>query len=127
MEEVKTRLVKYGFTGEGEREIADLDPSMLLQFIDEFKDVVRFMTITCYEKDGSFYLEYHFSMGGRVLTLRVAVPEDRTVPSITPVLPSADWAEREIMDLFDLKFSNHPRPKKLIIREDAERGIYLNS
>jgi len=30
------------------------------------------------------------------------------------------------MDLFDIKFSNHPRPKRLIIPDDAKRGIYLD-
>lgn len=122
----QSKLQRYGLNGEGEREIVDVDVLKLLEFITDFKDVLRFITITAYPEGDRLFMQYHFSYGNWVCSLKLPVPKDKTVPSITPLLPAADWAEREIMDLFDIKFSNHPRPKRLIIPDDAKRGIYLD-
>ncbi|WP_018963228.1 NADH-quinone oxidoreductase subunit C [Coprothermobacter platensis] len=123
----QTKLEHYGIKGEGEREIVDIDIPSLMQFVLDFRDDMRFITITAYPQDENLYMQYHFTLGDWVVSLRLKVPEDKTVPSITPLLPAADWAEREIMDLFDITFSNHPRPKRLIIPDDAKRGIYLET
>src|ERR1700688_4223887 len=41
--------------------------------------------------------------------LVVGVPGERLhVPSVTDLWPSADWAEREVYDLFGIIFDGHP-------------------
>ena len=51
--------------------------------------------------------------------LRVAVdPEARTLPSVTNVAIASDWFEREIEDLFSIRFIDHPRLGDFVLHED---------
>jgi NADH-quinone oxidoreductase subunit C len=50
----------------------------------------------------------------RRIRLLVGVPESAAeLPSANALWPSADWAEREIYDLFGIRFSGHPNLKRI--------------
>jgi len=40
------------------------------------------------------------------------------------LFPGATWIEREVMDLFGVKFLNHPDPRRLILADDWPEGVY---
>ena len=42
------------------------------------------------------------------LRLKVQVSEDEPVPSVVPLWASANWAEREVFDMFGVRFEGHP-------------------
>jgi NADH-quinone oxidoreductase subunit C len=52
------------------------------------------------------------------LRLKVRLGEDETLPSITGRFHSADWAEREVFDLFGIPFDGHPNLARLLTWED---------
>lgn len=50
--------------------------------------------------------------------LKVAVGSDEGVESVTGVWPAANWMEREVYDLFGVKFLNHPDLRRLLLPPD---------
>lgn len=58
-----------------------------------------------------------------VLRLRVLVGapgDDPSVPSLVPVWPGANFAEREVFDLFGIEFSDHPDLTRILMPDDWE-------
>jgi len=55
------------------------------------------------------------------LFVKVRLPEeDPTIQSITDVWKSATWLEREIFDMFGVKFENHPDFRRMYMPEDFD-------
>lgn len=55
------------------------------------------------------------------LRLRVQVPEsDPVVDSLINVFPGVDAAEREVFDLFGIRFDGHPDLTRIVLPEDWE-------
>ncbi len=53
------------------------------------------------------------------IRLRVMLQaEDPTVESITPVWPSANYYEREVFDLFGIRFAGHPNLRRIMMPDD---------
>ena len=49
------------------------------------------------------------------------MPGDHShVPSVAEVWPAANWAEREVYDLFGVHFDNHPDLRRVLMPEDWE-------
>ncbi len=46
------------------------------------------------------------------------------IPSITPEIKGANWAEREAMDMLGIEFEGHPEPRRLILPDDWPEGVY---
>jgi len=53
----------------------------------------------------------------RVMLL-VRVDEDEQVPSLTGLWDSANFQEREVYDMFGLRFSGHPDLKRILMDDD---------
>ncbi|HZD80529.1 MAG TPA: NADH-quinone oxidoreductase subunit C [Actinomycetota bacterium] len=53
--------------------------------------------------------------------LKVPLPrEDPACPTISDLFPTANWHEREIMEMFGIDFPEHPQPVKLLLPEPFE-------
>lgn len=68
-----------------------------------------------------FELNYHLlSLSRRdVLRLRVRLPgANPVVDSVVSVWPTANWHEREIFDLFGVRFEGHPDLRRILMPED---------
>jgi NADH-quinone oxidoreductase subunit C len=70
-----------------------------------------------------FELNYHLlSLSRRdSLRLRVRLPGDSPViDSVVPAWPTANWHEREIFDLFGIRFEGHPNLRRMLLPDDWE-------
>jgi NADH-quinone oxidoreductase subunit C len=53
------------------------------------------------------------------LTVRVFVDDpEPTVRSVVPLWRAADWLEREVWDLFGIRFTGHPNLRRLVMPEE---------
>ena len=67
-----------------------------------------------------FTVIYHLLSFERNDDIRVKVAlngDYPSVPSVTPVWPSADWYEREAWDMFGVTFEGHPRLRRILMPE----------
>jgi len=51
-------------------------------------------------------------------------PNQPEVDSITPIIPGANWAEREAMDLLGIKFNGHVDPRRLALPDDWPEHLH---
>ncbi|HEX7583811.1 MAG TPA: NADH-quinone oxidoreductase subunit C [Prolixibacteraceae bacterium] len=74
-------------------------------------DFLTNMTVVCHLESTEF----------RYLIVVKAVLSDRenlTIDSLTALYPTAEYFEREIFDLFGIRFNNHPNLKRLFLEDD---------
>jgi ech hydrogenase subunit D len=78
----------------------------------------RFVTLSCVEIDETTVdILYHFDRELQLKHLRLTVPKDTLVPSISPVYFAAFLVENEIQDLFGIRFQG--------LAIDYDRTLYL--
>jgi NADH-quinone oxidoreductase subunit C len=89
-------------------------------------DVLMDLTAVDYLKypgreDGPrFEVVYHLYSVAHNHRLRVKVrvdEDDAVVPTAVPLWPIANWLEREVWDMFGIRFSGHPDPRRLLMYE----------
>ena len=71
--------------------------------------------------DFRFDIVYHFYSTARNHRLRLRVPltaGDATVASLTGFWLSADWYEREVWDMFGIRFTGHPDLRRILMYEE---------
>jgi len=66
--------------------------------------------------DGTSYeIDYHFDLGGDTLTVIAYLPTGGSIASLTPFFRTADWPEREIMEMYSIVIRDHPDPRRLFL------------
>jgi NADH-quinone oxidoreductase subunit C len=68
-----------------------------------------------------FVIVYHFFSLPLKHRLRLEVPVDEAdavVDSLTSLWAGADWLEREVWDMFGIRFRGHPRLKRILMYEE---------
>ncbi|GAW92320.1 NADH-quinone oxidoreductase subunit C [Calderihabitans maritimus] len=89
----------------------------------------RVITISPYltkdtEQREALEIAYHFDIDGCTCTVTITVARSvGEVKSITPILKSADWHEREMQEMYDIKVVGHPNPKRLFLDESIDPGV----
>jgi NADH-quinone oxidoreductase subunit C len=76
-----------------------------------------------YPVEPRFELNYHLVSIPRRDRVRLQVKvsgQDPAVDSLVPVWPGANWLEREIFDLFGIRFNGHPDLRRILLPEDWE-------
>jgi NADH-quinone oxidoreductase subunit C len=76
-----------------------------------------------YPAEPRFELNYHLVSIPRREKVRFRVwlgGSDPVVDSLVPVWPGANWLEREIFDLFGIRFTGHPDLRRILLPDDWE-------
>jgi NADH-quinone oxidoreductase subunit C len=82
--------------------------------------------VTCvdwFPSEPRFEVVYHLLSMSRKERVRLKVRLEGSSPaldSVTPVWPAANYFEREIFDLFGVRFAGHPYLRRLLMPEDWE-------
>ncbi len=104
---------------------------ILLKVIDFIKntrqiDIDVLVDITCVdypENEDRFMMVYHFYSTKYKYRIRIKTPvneEHPFVDTLTQIWESANWLEREVYDMFGIKFKNHPNLKRILLYDSFE-------
>ena len=76
--------------------------------------------------DGCFAVYPVFALpGGGLMEIESTLdPECPAYPSLTPVLPSAHWLERELKDMFGIVALGHPELSRLVLHPDWPASVH---
>lgn len=71
------------------------------------------------DREPRFDVVYHLNsmQHWQRLRLKAGVNLGGTVPSVVPIWPAANWAEREVWDLFGIEFAGHPDLRRIMMPE----------
>lgn len=76
------------------------------------------------DMESLYSASYEFVLEGVVYGATVHMDDEHPeVPSITPIFFNADWHEREMMELYGIKITGHPNPRRLFLDEKLDKGI----
>jgi NADH-quinone oxidoreductase subunit C len=82
---------------------------------------VDYLTFPGREDGPRFEVVYHlYSLAlNHRLRVKVRVEEDdAVVPTAVPLWPIANWLEREVWDMFGIRFDGHPDLRRLLLYEE---------
>jgi NADH:ubiquinone oxidoreductase subunit C len=81
----------------------------------------RFVDLTAIDRmtrEERFELVYLFYSLERHTWLRLKARTDAEAPSLTSIVPGANWYEREVFDLFGVRFERHPDLQRIMLPDD---------
>ncbi len=87
------------------------------------KGYTRLSSITAVDwhpAEPRFEVVYHLHdiAENRRLRLKCRLAEGQPIPSVTTIWRGADWYEREVWDLFGIRFDGHPDLRRILLPED---------
>jgi NADH-quinone oxidoreductase subunit C len=60
---------------------------------------------------------YSFARNERI-RVKTLIADGETLPSSVPIWATANWLEREVYDMFGIKFDGHPEMKRILLPEE---------
>jgi NADH-quinone oxidoreductase subunit C len=129
LSEIKDKLI--GIEETTERRVYLLCEAESAYAVNKFlfeKLSLRFTIITGIDSDDCFEVLYHYANdeSGCFVTVKAFIRdrENPSIESITPLVPGAEWIEREVHDILGIDFLNHPNLRRLILADDWPEGVY---
>jgi NADH-quinone oxidoreductase subunit C len=99
------------------------DSSLIPELLQVLRDQEQFdycvdITAVHYpERDKQFevvWILYSYPLNERI-RVKVSYAEVESVPSSVPLWPAANWLEREVFDMFGIRFEGHPDLKRILL------------
>ena len=115
-------LDRHAFRGDETVTVAGASFLAVVDFLfgEGFQMLLDVTAVDLETPEFRFEVVYHLLNLASQARLRIKVPvaDGAAQPSLTGRFKSADWAEREVFDLFGIPFEGHPNLTRLLMWED---------
>ena len=102
-------------------EINEIDLIDVIQFLKsndtcKFRQLIDIAGVDYPDNDKRFQLIYLLLSHEKNLRIKLMIKFqiEQTITSITKIFPSANWMEREVFDMYGIKFKNHPDLRRIL-------------
>ena len=102
-------------------EIKDIELIDVIHFLKsndscKFRQLIDIAGVDYPENEKRFQLVYLFLSHEKNIRIKLLIKFDldQIIPSITKIFPSANWMEREVFDMYGVKFKNHPDLRRIL-------------
>ena len=82
----------------------------------KFRQLIDITAVDYPEENQRFkvvYLLLSHEFNNRII-LTYSINENEVIPSITEIFPSGNWMEREVFDMYGIKFKDHPDLRRIL-------------
>ena len=99
-----------------EKDLIDVVQFLKLNEKCKFKQLIDIAGVDYPEDEKRFELVYLFLSHeyNTRIKLLIKFQLTQTINSITKIFPSANWMEREVFDMYGIKFKNHPDLRRIL-------------
>ena len=82
----------------------------------KFKQLIDITAVDYPEREQRFKIVYLLLSHENNQRIKVdfSIKENNSITSITSIFPSANWMEREVFDMYGIKFRNHPDLRRIL-------------
>jgi len=82
----------------------------------KFRQLIDIAGVDYPDEEKRFQLVYLFLSHENNLRIKILLKfeSDQTIISLTKIFPSANWMEREVFDMYGIKFKNHPDLRRIL-------------
>ena len=82
----------------------------------KFRQLIDIAGVDYPNEEKRFKLIYFLLSHEKNLRVKISVDLeiDTKVPSLTKIFPSANWMEREVFDMYGIRFANHPDLRRIL-------------
>ena len=100
----------------GEKDIVDVVQFLKSNENCKFKQLIDIAGVDYPDKEKRFELVYLFLSheNNSRIKLLIKFETDQSINSLTKIFPSANWMEREVFDMYGIKFKNHPDLRRIL-------------
>ena len=102
-------------------EIKDVELIDVIHFLKsndscKFRQLIDIAGVDYPENEKRFKLVYLLLSHEKNIRIKLLIKFnlDQIIPSITKIFPSANWMEREVFDMYGVKFKNHPDLRRIL-------------
>jgi NADH-quinone oxidoreductase subunit C len=88
----------------------------------KFRQLIDILGIDYPQKEKRFEVVYLFLSheNNFRISVKINIDEYEIVPTLTNIFPSANWQEREVFDMFGIKFADHPDLRRILTDYEFE-------